>query len=190
MKVDVEKLGIQLDDKELRILLSILENEPITAYKIAVDNRMHFSYVYKKIDIFEREELVAYFCEPGSGRKLYYILPKGVLTLMAYGAVTSRKLLADKLRDKWNLKDFSDDEIIAVADLALRNYKPGMPINDVVMLAYTLYNKYLTDGLEVRAQDRILLNKLFRRAFGSLMGLLGEECLQKCWQDLMRRDYI
>ncbi|MEZ0248951.1 MAG: MarR family transcriptional regulator [Thermoproteus sp.] len=190
MKADVNRLGVQLDDKELRILLSILENEPLTAYKIAVDNKMHFSYVYKKIDMFEREELVAYFCEPGSGRKLYYILPKGVLTLMAYGAVASRRLLADKLRDKWNLKDFSEDEVIAIADLALRNYRPGMPINDIVMLAYTLYNKYLADDLDVRTHDKTLLNKLFRTAFGSLMGLLGGECLQRCWQDLMSREYI
>lgn len=182
------RLEIRLDERELKLLASILMNEPVTAYKIAVENRMHFSYVYKKIESFERDELVAYFCEPGNGRKLYYVLPKGVLYLLSQGELNPR-LAADKLRDKWGLKDFPDEDILSLADLLLRNYKPGTPINDIVMLAYSFYTRYLAGDLNIRG-DRNLLNKLFRRAFEALIGLIGEECLKICGQAITTREYI
>ncbi|KUO85485.1 MAG: transcriptional regulator [Thermoproteus sp. CIS_19] len=183
----LERFDVRLDERELRILLGIIGSEPTTAYKVAVDNRMHFSYVYKKLWSFEQEGLVAYFCEPGSGRKLYYVLPKGVLILMAYEAL-GPKMAADKLRDRWNLKDFSDDEILELAHIFLNNYRPGTPVNDSVMSAYVLYTRYLAG--ELNARNRALLNKFFRRAFEALIGLIGEGCLQKCGQDIASRDYI
>lgn len=182
------RLNVQLDEKELRILASILLNEPITAYRIAVENGMYFSYVYKKLERFEQEELVAYFCEPGNGRKLYYVLPKGVLVLLSQG-VLGKRLVLDKLRDKWNLKDFADSEIMALAELLLKNYKPGMPVNDVVMMAYSLYTRYLAGDLNVYGH-RSLLNKLFKRSFEALMGLIGEECLKECGRAISTREYI
>ncbi|AEA11773.1 hypothetical protein TUZN_0275 [Thermoproteus uzoniensis 768-20] len=187
MSALLERLNVKLDEKELRILLGIITSEPTTAYKVAVDNRMHFSYVYKKLESFEREELVAYFCEPGNGRKLYYVLPKGILALMAYEALSPR-MAADKLRDRWNLKDFSDEEVLELADIFLKNYRPGTPVNDAVMSAYVLYTRYLAG--ELNARNRAVLNKFFRRAFEALIGLIGEECLQKCGQDIAARDYI
>ncbi len=186
--MSLPKLDVQLDEKELMILASILLNEPTTAYRIAVENRMHFSYVYKKVERFEQEELVAYFCEPGNGRKLYYVLPKGILLLLSRGAVNAR-LVLDKLRDRWGLKDFTDDEIMALAELLVRNYKAGMPINDVVMMSYSLYTRYLAGDLTVHGY-RSLLNKLFRRAFEALVGLIGDECLRECGKAISTREYV
>jgi predicted transcriptional regulator len=95
----LSKLGIELDEKEKKLLALLLEEEPVTAYRLASDGKMHFSYVYRKLDRFEREELVAQFCEPGGDRRLYYAMPKGVITAMAYGLL-SQKLLIGKLKNK------------------------------------------------------------------------------------------
>lgn len=183
-----EKFNLNINDKEMAILTSILTNEPVTAYKIAVENRMHFSYVYKKVESFEKAELVGYYCEPYDGRKLYYLLPKGVILLL--GHERPERLYIDKLRDKWHLKDWGDQEIIDLVNIIIRHYRPGMPINDIVMVAYALYTRYLAGDIAVGDRERGVLNKLFRRSFEALVSLISYDCLEKCKGMLASREYI
>lgn len=184
-----DKLKIDLDEKEQKLLLSIIENEPITAYKIASYNLMHFSYVYKKMEQFESEELVAYFCEPGDGRKLYYALPKGVMAAMGH-ELGNRKLLVEKLRSKWGLADFADEEISALVEVLAQNYRHGLPLNDIVMSSYYLYIYYLSGAIVIPLNYKFILNKLFRRAFEALLGVIGEKCAEACREEVAKREFI
>ncbi|MBP1448676.1 MAG: MarR family transcriptional regulator, partial [Thermoproteus sp.] len=183
------KLKIDLDEKEQKLLLSIIENEPITAYKIALYNSMHFSYVYKKMEQFESEELVAHFRKPGDGRKLYYALPKGVMAAMAHG-LGSRRLLVEKLRSKWGLADFADEEISVLVKVLAQNYRHGLPLNDIVMSSYYLYIHYLSDDIVISSDYKFVLDKLFKRAFETLLGVVGERCAKACREEVARREFI
>lgn len=185
----LNRFGIELDDKEKKLLTLLLEEEPVTAYRLASDGKMHFSYVYKKLDRFEREELVAYFCDPESGRKLYYAMPKGVITAMAYGLL-SQGLLVEKLRNKWGLVEMSQDDLLELVDLLAQVYRPGLPINDIIMASYYLYIKYISGEINLDIKHKNILNILFRRALEALMGLLGEDCIERCKAEISSRDFF
>lgn len=185
----LSKLGIELDDKEKKLLSLLLEEEPVTAYRLASDGKMHFSYVYKKLDRFEREELVTYFCEPESGRKLYYAMPKGVITAMAYG-LSSQRLLVEKLKNKWGLSELGQDDVLELVGLLAQVYRPGFPINDIVMTSYYLYIKYLSGEITIDIKHKNILNILFRRALEAFMGLLGEDCIERCKAEIASRDFF
>jgi len=55
--------------------------EPVTAYRIAVDNRLFFSYTYKKVVELERRGLLA-SAATSRGQRVYKATPMGLIALI------------------------------------------------------------------------------------------------------------
>jgi len=130
----------KLDEREYLILSYVAMREPVTAYRIAVDNRLFFSYTYKKVVELERRGFLA-SAAASRGQRVYKATPMGIIALIQREG--PRRYLVDKLASKWGL---DGPRALALVEKVAKLYRPDMPLNDVELLYIYLAKRGLMDG--------------------------------------------